>query len=106
MLDSMDLLVVPSAPADATPRIIPQAFAAGLPVVAFANEGFRELIDDGRTGFLIACRTAEALAKKIEEVLKGHERDAVAQAARHEWQTRFTVEAYRENVINALELFA
>ena len=33
---NLDLLVVPSTPADSTPRVIVEAFSAGVPVVAFA----------------------------------------------------------------------
>jgi glycosyltransferase involved in cell wall biosynthesis len=104
VLASLDLLVVPSAPIDATPRIILQAFAAKVPVVAFANEGFRELIEDGRTGFLVASRTAEALAERIRHLLAHQDTlDAVAEAARCDWQKRFSLEAYQRALIGILE---
>jgi glycosyltransferase involved in cell wall biosynthesis len=103
ILARLDLLVVPSTPVDATPRIIMEAFSAGLPVVAFANEGFRELIDDGRTGYLVTTRTAEALAARIERALTGESRHCVAQAAYREWQARFSLAAYRANITEFLE---
>jgi glycosyltransferase involved in cell wall biosynthesis len=103
VLAGLDLLIVPSAPVDATPRVILEAFAAKVPVVAFANEGFRELIDDGRTGFLVEARTAEALADKIDQVLKQNCLNEVTEAAHREWQTRFSVGAYRNNIVNFLE---
>jgi glycosyltransferase involved in cell wall biosynthesis len=99
----LDLLVVPSAPADATPRVILQAFAAKVPVVAFANEGFRELIEDGQTGYLTDLRTPEGLAKKIVRVLGDSRREQVTEAAFREWQARFSLEAYRNNILALLE---
>jgi glycosyltransferase involved in cell wall biosynthesis len=100
---SLDLLVVPSTPVDATPRVIMQAFAAKVPVVAFANEGFRELIDDGRTGFLTEVRTPEGLARKIVEVLGDPRRGEVAERAFCEWRERFSLAAYRKNILGLLE---
>jgi len=103
VLASLDLLAVPSAPVDATPRVIMQALSAQLPVVAFANDGFRELIDDGKTGFLVEIRTAEALAERIEHALKNGSLQCVAHAGYREWQARFSVAAYQANVIHFLE---
>lgn len=102
-LAGLDLLVVPSTSVDATPRVIMEAFAAKVPVVAFANEGFRELIDDGRTGFLVEERTEGALAETIERVLRCSSPEKVAEAAYREWQARFSVDAYRKNVLRILE---
>jgi glycosyltransferase involved in cell wall biosynthesis len=104
VLASLDLLVVPSTPIDATPRIVLQAFAAGVPVLAFASGGFRELIDDGRTGFLLDTRTAEALAAGIRELLKDPERlERVAAAARRVWRERFHLADYRRSILRILE---
>jgi glycosyltransferase involved in cell wall biosynthesis len=83
--------------------VIPQAFAARVPVVGFANAGFRELIDDGRTGFLLDCRTPEALAEKIREVIARSHLDEIAEAAWLEWRARFSLEAYRNRMIGILE---
>jgi glycosyltransferase involved in cell wall biosynthesis len=104
VLASLDLLVVPSTPVDATPRIVIQAFAAGVPVVAFASGGFPELIDDGRTGFLIPSRTAEALAAGIRELLLNPARmDRAAAAARLSWRERFHLADYRRRILRILE---
>jgi glycosyltransferase involved in cell wall biosynthesis len=94
---------VSSTPIDATPRIIPQSFAARVPVVAFANAGFQELIEDGRTGFLVAQRTTEALASKVQAVLREGRLDGVAEAAWREWSARFSLGAYRRNIVSVLE---
>ena len=57
-LKQVDLLVVPSDAVDANPRVIPEAYAAGLPVLAFDGGGILELIEHGVTGLLTAERTS------------------------------------------------
>ena len=44
-----------------------EALAAGLPVVAVDATGTRDIIDDGKQGFLVP-NEAEALAKSITEL--------------------------------------
>jgi glycosyltransferase involved in cell wall biosynthesis len=51
----LDVLAVPSTWIDATPRVIMEAFAAGVPVIAYRSGGIPELIEDGVTGILIDC---------------------------------------------------
>ncbi len=51
------------------PRAIMEAMAACLPVVATNVGGVSELVDDGKTGFLVKAEDAHALADKIERLL-------------------------------------
>ena len=43
MLSGLDLLVVPSMALDSLPRVIFEAFAARVPVVAFPSGGIPEI---------------------------------------------------------------
>jgi len=47
VLDGLDLLVVPSDHLEATTRVILEAYSAGVPVVAYANGGIPEVVEDG-----------------------------------------------------------
>jgi glycosyltransferase involved in cell wall biosynthesis len=47
------------------PRALPQALAAGKPVVAYDCDGVREVCLDGQTGFLIQAGDLKNLAEKI-----------------------------------------
>ncbi|HLJ49611.1 MAG TPA: glycosyltransferase family 4 protein [Bryobacteraceae bacterium] len=95
----LDLLAVPSAAIDATPRVIMEAFAAGVPVAAYPSGGVPELIEDGVSGVLTSSSSAVSLADAIEGLLRGPERlDAIARAARSQWETRFTVQRYAREV--------
>lgn len=52
------------------PNAVMEAMAAGLPVVATAADGTRELIRDGETGCLVPVGDAAALGKAIEDLLR------------------------------------
>ncbi|HYW42172.1 MAG TPA: glycosyltransferase family 4 protein [Bryobacteraceae bacterium] len=99
-LGNLDLLLVPSAPDEATPRVILEAFAAGVPVVAFASGGIPEMIEHGVDGFLAA--STEEMAEIAIGLLAG-DRAEVAQAARESWRRKFTLERYRQEMISILK---
>jgi len=104
VLARLDLVAVPSASFEATPRVILEAYAAGVPVVAYRAGGIPEVVEDGRTGFLVDP-APEALAERITTLL-GSGRgvlDELGANARRLWCERFTVERYRSEVISLLE---
>jgi glycosyltransferase involved in cell wall biosynthesis len=66
-------------------NMVLEAFAAGVPVVAAAAEGPRDLITDGRDGVLVPIDDAMALGRAITRVLAAGGRDlAIAGRARFE----------------------
>ncbi len=46
-----------------------EAMYCGLPVVATDNRGHRMIIEDGKNGFLVPVNDAEAMAKKVAELM-------------------------------------
>ena len=99
VLARLDLLVVPSTVPEAAPRVILEAFSAGVPVLASAGGGIPELIEHGRTGFLIESLAEQMPAlKSSPELLR-----TVARNAREEWRRRFTLEQYRRGIMRILE---
>jgi glycosyltransferase involved in cell wall biosynthesis len=101
VLADLDLLVAPSTAAEATTRVILEAFSAGVPVVAYAAGGIPEIVRDGDNGFLVPEREPVALARRILEVVRMDLR-AVAMSARCEWEQRFTVERYQREMTEAM----
>ncbi len=100
----LDILAVPSSEIDSTPRVLIEAFAGGLPVVAFPAGGIPEVIRDGVTGFLAARRTASALASRIQSVLTMGLRPVreVCDQAKAAWREKYTLERFQEEVGQAI----
>ncbi len=55
------------------PRVLPQAMAAGRPIVCTRTEGSAEAVEDGKNGFLVEPMQPEAMAAKVEFLLKDGE---------------------------------
>jgi colanic acid/amylovoran biosynthesis glycosyltransferase len=74
-LDEADLFVLPSVTAkdgdeEGTPTVLLEAQAVGLPVISTAHSGIPEIVEDGRSGFLVPERDAAALAERIGQLLE------------------------------------
>lgn len=63
-LAAADIFALPSR-TEAFPNAVLEAMASGLPVVASAVGGVREIIEDGRTGLLVRAGDPRALADQL-----------------------------------------
>ncbi len=88
------LFVLPSY-SEGLPRVVFEAMAAGLPVVATAVSGNPEIIEEGKTGFLVPPGDEAALADRLRWAL-GHptEAQAVGHRARAFAQSIFSEDGY------------
>jgi glycosyltransferase involved in cell wall biosynthesis len=104
-LGGVDLLLVPSTGPEATPRVILEAYAAGVPVIAFPSGGIPEVVA-GLPGMLVD--SVEQMAALAIELLTGpRERLArMSKAAREQWSRRFTLERYHQEVLATIECAA
>ena len=99
VLSQLDLLVAPSTVPEAAPRVILEAFSAGVPVLASATGGIPELIEHNRTGFLI-----ESLGNKCanwqgsRSCWRRRRRTRVKSGAR-----RFTLAEYQRRILSIVE---
>ena len=81
-LSALDILVHPTYK-ESFGRVIAEAMATGLPVVASNVRGCRELVIAGKTGLLVPYRDVEALAEAISSLLDdGPARRAMGDAGR------------------------
>ncbi|MCU1339989.1 MAG: glycosyl transferase, group 1 [Bryobacterales bacterium] len=103
-LKQVDLLVVPSESVDANPRVIPEAYAAGVPVLAFDGGGIPELIEHGVTGLLVKRHVPEALAEAILDAVANPEwLNGMAARGYKRWQRCYTLARFQSEVCDAVE---
>lgn len=68
VLAASDMLVLPSY-REGTPRVITEAMASGLPVIATDVAGIPEQVADGKSGYLVPTGDAETLADRLDDLL-------------------------------------
>jgi glycosyltransferase involved in cell wall biosynthesis len=105
VLAKLDVLVAPSLPGEGTTRVILEAYAAGVPVVATASGGIPEVLNDGETGFLAERFTPYALANRIHVLLSaspGRLRE-FSENARAAWRQKYTLDRYRRQIVEILD---
>ena len=91
----LDAVVVPSDHPDPLPRVVLEAGARGLPVMALPSGGIPSMIVDGKTGFLVPDGDAfvTVLGKLI---LNPGLREAVGKAAQQHIAAEFTLQRFYE----------
>jgi glycosyltransferase involved in cell wall biosynthesis len=91
LLKSFDLLVHPSYK-EAFGRVIMEAMALGVPVVATDCGGPREIIEEGISGFLVPVGDTAALAIKVGMLLSDDtQRKTIGQQGRRRIEQRFNI---------------
>lgn len=99
IMAAVDVLVLPSY-REGTPRVITEARASGLPVIATDIAGIPEMIEDQRTGYLFQPGDTKSLADRIAELAKNPEcRREMGDATRDglkKFSDKKADEAYRE----------
>jgi glycosyltransferase involved in cell wall biosynthesis len=68
LLAQVDIVALPSY-REGTPKILLEAAACGLPIVATDIPGCRGVVEDGESGFLVPVRAVEPLAEALERLV-------------------------------------
>lgn len=80
LLAAAEIVVLPSY-REGTPRILIEAAAMGIPIVATDIAGCRGLVQDGVNGFLVPVKDAPALATALQRLIADRELRQVMGAA-------------------------
>ena len=91
---SCDLLVLPSI-VEGRAMVQMEALSCGLPIVVTPNAGAEDLVDQGKTGFLVPIREPQILAQRLDWIADNRDwvadvRPAVLEKARHSGWQRYT----------------
>jgi glycosyltransferase involved in cell wall biosynthesis len=106
-LHEIDILAVPSGPAEGATRVIMEAFSAGTPVVAYPSGGIPELIRHRETGLLTRERSPEDLALSLAELLNSRElARRISTQGRLEWESRFQLERCQREICDFIRKIA
>ena len=93
LLPGLDLLVHP-ARREGLGAALLEAASCGLPIVAAPVGGVPDVIEDGRTGWLVDCADPAVLADALARLLSDSaERKRLGEAARRDVERRFSVGA-------------
>lgn len=98
-----DVLVLPSR-RDPFPTVIREAMFFGIPCVATDIWAMPEMIEEGKTGFLVPVDDTPALSERIERLLTdGALRERMGRAARERAETRFSWDAVGRQMSRIVE---
>lgn len=73
ILEQARILVAPSIGDEAFGRVLIEAFACGVPVIAADVCGYREVIDNGQDGLLVEPKNSQAIADNIIKLFSDSE---------------------------------
>lgn len=97
-------LVFPSECYENFPRVLAEAFAKGLPILASRLGSAEELVADGRTGLLFNSGDASDLAAKAEWMFSHPEElNRMSLAARKEYEEKYTADRNYERLMQVYQ---
>jgi len=101
LLSKADCLVLATTTQEAFGRVIIEAQAAGVPVVATRVGGVSEIIDDGKTGLLVMPKEIEAMSDAVLRILNDPAFAAeLVSRAKRKIEDCYTLERMAESTIS------
>ncbi len=93
VLENARILVAPSVIEESFGRVIVEAFACGVPVIATKVGGYEEIIEDGKDALLVEPGNSEEITESILKILKddNYAQDMVT-AGRKKVETMYTLD--------------
>lgn len=103
-LAECDIVVHPSSYGEGVPRILVEAAATGLPLVAFDVAGSREIVINDKNGFLVPVGNQEALERAVEQLIESTElRHRMGEYSRRHFETEYDQNMVFEKTLRVYE---
>ncbi|NJL41615.1 MAG: colanic acid biosynthesis glycosyltransferase WcaL [Leptolyngbyaceae cyanobacterium SM1_4_3] len=109
ILDRSHIMVAPSISSrngdqDAPVNVLKEAMAMGLPVIGTQHGGIPELVEDGKSGFLVAERDVEALSDRLEFLVTHPDRwIEMGKAGRAYVETHYNKERLNDRLVEVYQ---
>lgn len=101
LMATCDVLLLPSI-VEGRALVQQEALSCGLPIIVTANAGGEDLVEEGRTGFLVPIRSPDVIAEKISWFADHRRELADMREQCRQKAAAYTWDAYAEKVINAI----
>jgi len=104
VLSHLNILVLATTTQEAFGRVIIEAQASGVPVVATKVGGVVDIIDEGKTGLLVPPRDPQAMAEAIMKLMKDEKlRNDIIYSAYEKVKRKFNVELMVSNTLKVYQ---
>ncbi|MFA5059805.1 MAG: lipopolysaccharide heptosyltransferase II [Candidatus Omnitrophota bacterium] len=104
LLSRTDVLVLSTITQEAFGRVILEAQAAGVPVVATKVGGVVEIIDNEKTGLLVLPKDPDEMAQAVVRILRDQKlAESLVEASQKKIQEKFTLEHMASQTIKTYE---
>lgn len=104
LLSKVDVLVMSSIEPESFGRVIIEAQAVGVPVVATSVGGVLDIIDDGKTGLLVPAKDSESMAAAIVRLIQNTDlANQLVKNARAKIEKEFTLDLMATRTLKVYE---
>jgi glycosyltransferase involved in cell wall biosynthesis len=85
------------------PLVLIEAMQHHLPIVSTYEGGIRDLVDSGKTGYLVEQKNIDELVEKLEELIINESlRRKMGEAGRAKYEAKFTLQKFEERMTEIL----
>lgn len=105
LIQEASCVVLPSYYGEGVPRVLLEACASGRPIITTDNVGCRDVVVDGKNGFMVRIRDSEDLERAMARFLEMPEetRLAMGDAARKKVENEFDERLVLQSYISAID---
>lgn len=101
-LSQTDIFVHPTFN-DCFPLVLIEAMQYSLPIVSTWEGGIPDIVEDGKTGFLVKTKDSNELAEKIKILIEDDDlRIKMAKKAKEKYLKEFTINKFENRLLNIL----